>query len=71
VTTVLANGRRDDVGGHYPGYGSNHGFGSTLNAAPGWHTLCVRALNAAGLGVPVLLGCRTVFVSGTPVGHLR
>ncbi|HEX8095553.1 DUF3152 domain-containing protein [Jatrophihabitans sp.] len=70
VMTVLANGRRDDVGGHYPGYGSNHGFSLTLNAAPGWHTVCVRALNAAGAGVTVLLGCRTVFVSGTPIGYL-
>ena len=70
VMTVLANSRRDDVGNHYPGYGSNHGFSVTLDAAPGWHTVCVRALNAAGLGATVLLGCRTVFVSGTPVGHL-
>jgi hypothetical protein len=71
VVTVRADSLRDDVGRHYPGYGSRHGFGLTLNAAPGWHTLCVRALNAAGTGTTVLLGCRTVFVSGTPIGHPR
>jgi hypothetical protein len=70
AVTVLANARRDDVGGHYPGYGSNHGFSLTLNAAPGWHTLCVRALNAAGAGVTVSLGCRSVFVSSAQVGYL-
>jgi hypothetical protein len=70
VVTVPAASLRDDVGRHYPSYGSHHGFSLTLNAAPGWHTLCVRALNAAGTGVTVSLGCRTVFVSGTPIGHL-
>ena len=28
------------------------------------------ALNAAGAGATVPLGCRTVLVSGTPIGHL-
>jgi hypothetical protein len=32
--------------------------------------VCVRALNAAGAGATVLLGCRTVLVSGTPIGRL-
>jgi hypothetical protein len=68
--TVRADSLRDDVGRHYPSYGSRHGFRLTLNAAPGWHTVCVRAVNAAGTGVTVSLGCRTVFVSGTPIGHL-
>jgi hypothetical protein len=70
VVTVRADSLRVDVGSHYPGYGNNHGFRLTLNAAPGWHTVCVRALNAGGAGVTVSLGCRTVFVSGTPIGHL-
>ena len=70
VITVRADSRRDDVGRTHPGYGSNHGYRLTLNAGPGRHTVCVRALNAAGAGAAVLLGCRTVFVSGTPIGHL-
>ena len=70
VITVRADSRRDDVGRTHPGYGSNHGFRLTLNASPGRHTVCVRALNAAGAGATVLLGCRTVLVSGTPIGHL-
>jgi len=68
--TVRADSRRDDVGRSHPGYGSNHGFQVTLNAGPGRHTVCARALNGTGAGVTVLLGCRTVQVSGTPIGHL-
>ncbi|HEX8767113.1 MAG TPA: DUF3152 domain-containing protein [Jatrophihabitans sp.] len=70
VMTVWANSLRADVGRKYPAYGNYHGFSLTLNAAPGWHTVCVRALNAAGPGATLGLGCRTVFVSGTPIGHL-
>lgn len=67
---VRADSLREDVGRTHPGYGSNHGYRVTLNAGPGRHTVCVRALNAAGTGATVLLGCRTVLVSGTPIGHL-
>lgn len=68
--TVLADSPRDDVGRSHPGYGSGHGFVLTPNVVPGRHTVCVQALNAAGAGAPVSLGCRTVLVSGTPIGHL-
>jgi hypothetical protein len=68
--TVRADSRRDDVGRSHPGYGSNHGYRLTLNVTPGRHTVCVRAHNAAGAGATVLLGCRTVLVSGTPIGRL-
>jgi hypothetical protein len=70
VLTVRANSQRDDVARSHPGYGSSHGFRLTLNAGPGRHTVCIRALNAAGAGAMVLLGCRTVLISGTPIGHL-
>lgn len=70
VITVRADSQRDDVGRTHPGYGSNHGVRLTLNAGPGRHTVCLRALNAAGAGAAVLLGCRTVQVSGTPIGRL-
>lgn len=70
VITVRADSRRDDVGRTHPGYGSNHGYRLTLNVTPGRHTVCVRAHNAAGAGATVLLGCRTVLVSGTPIGRL-
>lgn len=70
VTTMRADSLRADVGRTHPGYGSNHGYRLTLNAGPGRHSVCVRALNGAGAGATVLLGCRTVLVSGTPIGHL-
>jgi hypothetical protein len=68
--TVPADSTRDDVGRSHPGFGSAHGFAITRNVTPGRHTVCVQALNAAGAGVPVSLGCRTVLVSGTPIGRL-
>lgn len=70
VLALRADSRRDDVGRSHPGYGNYHGFRLTLNVTPGRHTVCARALNAAGAGAAVLLGCRTVLVSGTPIGRL-
>ncbi len=70
TVTLPANSPRDDVARSHPGYGSNHGFTLTLNTVPGRHTVCVRALNAAGGGSTVSLGCRTVLLSGTPIGRL-
>lgn len=59
VRRVLANGSRPDVGRAHPGYGNNHGFDVTVRA-PGGATVCVRALNVAGPGSRVGLGCRVV-----------
>ena len=70
VFTVPADSTRDDVGRSHPGFGSAHGFAITRNVTPGRHTVCVQALNAAGAGATVSLGCRTVLVSGTPIGWL-
>ncbi len=70
VASVRADSLREDVGRSHPGYGNNHGFRLTLNAGPGRHTVCARALNAAGSGAAVSLGCKTVTVSGTPIGQL-
>src|SRR4051794_28389229 len=46
--TALADSPRDDVGRSHPGFGSGHGFALTEDVVPGRHTVCVRALNAAG-----------------------
>lgn len=68
--TVLADSVRPDVGAAHPGYGNRHGFVVTRIVAPGRHTVCVSALHRAGPGGTTSLGCRTVLVSGTPIGHL-
>lgn len=60
VTTLTANTSRSDIGSLYPGYGNNHGFNGFVNLSPGYHNVCVFAINtAAGTNHP-LLGCRQV-----------
>jgi hypothetical protein len=56
-----ANVNRPDVGAAYPASGPNHGYDKVVAyATPGTHQVCAKALNAAGLGLTVELGCKTV-----------
>jgi hypothetical protein len=65
---LVASGSRPDVGAAFPGYGSSHGFGATLAAAPGIHTVCAYAINV-GTGSNTGLGCQLVLVPwGPPFG---
>jgi hypothetical protein len=67
---TTANASRSDVGAAYPLYGPAHGYGATVGAAPGLHTVCAYGINV-GLGGNSLLGCRTVDVPDTsPFGSL-
>ncbi len=61
-TAHTASGSRPDVASAYPGFGSNHGFSSTVSAPRGAHNVCAYAINVAG-GANRLLGCRSVTVS--------
>jgi hypothetical protein len=68
-TALTANGSRPDVDAAF-GYGANHGFGVTVPASGGSHTVCAYGINVAA-GSNVLLGCRVVPVpSGSPFGSL-
>ncbi len=58
-TGVLAAGSRPDVAVVYPRYGAAHGFGVTVGASPGLHTVCVYAINNMAGDNPSL-GCRTL-----------
>lgn len=60
---TTADRDRPDVGAAYPKYGSAHGFSVLVPTAPGQHQVCAFALNAAGTGSTVSLGCRTVLVA--------
>jgi len=62
TTALLANRSRPDVGRAFPVAGSDHGFSATIPAAPGIRSVCAYAINLAGPGSNVLLGCRTVAV---------
>ncbi|MCW2541740.1 MAG: hypothetical protein JWN95_3465 [Frankiales bacterium] len=62
-----ASRSRPDVARAHPGAGSAHGFVLTLAEPAGRHQVCVYAVAAAG---HTGLGCRTVTVSGAPIGRL-
>jgi subtilisin family serine protease len=69
--TVTADAVRPDVGAAFPGYGSAHGFATSVSAAAGSRQVCVTARNDASGGPSTSLGCRTVTVpSGSPFGSV-
>jgi len=64
---VTAGNSRPDVEAVY-GWGADHGYGLTVQASSGTHTVCVYAIDATG-GPNAVLGCRTVsLVDHAPVG---
>jgi hypothetical protein len=69
LTGLTANVSRPDVGAAYPGYGNLHGFDAVLAAAAGPHQVCAYAINVQA-GANQLLSCRSVTVTGRPVGSL-
>ena len=67
---VTADRLRPDVGAAFPWTGPRHGFDAGFAVGAGRHDVCVFAINVGyGLTNPQL-GCRSVVVSGAPVGHL-
>jgi len=62
---------RPDVATARPGTGPAHGFAVTLPVLPGPHRVCVDALNVAGGGRPIALGCRAIRVAGARPGSRR
>jgi len=68
-TAITANGNRPDVGAAYAGSGDNHGFDVVVPSAVGTQQVCAYGINVGG-GNNVQLGCRTVNVTGTPIGSI-
>jgi hypothetical protein len=68
-TPITANTTRTDVGSAFPDMGSGHGFDAVVPSPVGSQPVCVFAINSGG-GNNVLLGCRTITVTGTPIGSL-
>lgn len=69
--SVLASGARTDVARAYPGSGANHGFNVVVNGvASGTRSVCVYGISV-GAGGNTRLGCRSVAVSGNPIGGLE
>jgi len=62
---VRADQARSDIARVYPAYGANHGWSTTVAAAPGTHRVCVYAINT-GPGATTPFTCRDVTVANTP-----
>jgi hypothetical protein len=70
--TVPADQSRPDVGGAFPGVGNAHGYSTALDLPPGYHWVCLTAVNV-GPGSNTPLGCRGMSVAAgawNPVGNL-
>jgi len=65
----VASAPRTDVGALLPGYGTAHGYGGFVPAAPGWHRICAYGINV-GSGSNTAVGCQTVFVESSPFGSI-
>ncbi|GAA1875813.1 glycoside hydrolase family 25 protein [Lapillicoccus jejuensis] len=67
--TLTASALRTDVGTVFPAQGANHGYVTTLAAAPGPHTVCLTTPYGSS---SLTLACRAVVVpASTPVGQLE
>lgn len=61
-TSIVADRTRNDVARVYPAYGAQHGFEQVIPLPSGSREVCVFAINEAGAGGNVLLGCRVVTI---------
>lgn len=67
---IRADSPRPDVGAASPLYGADHGFATTVSAAPGQHRVCAYGINT-GQGANALIACASVVVpGGSPIGYL-
>jgi SpoIID/LytB domain protein len=65
-----ADASRPDVEAAYPGFGANHGFNIYLALPLGTQTVCAYAINVGAGDTNTPLGCRTISISGNPIGSL-
>lgn len=61
---------RTDVQRAHPRYGADHGYAVQVPVEAGRRTLCAYGIDSVAPGRNALLGCRTLLVSGEPVGRL-
>ncbi|MCU1658308.1 MAG: Fibronectin type protein [Pseudonocardiales bacterium] len=69
-TRLSASASRSDIARRYPTYGTAHGFGVTLPAAQGVHTVCVYAINVSA-GNNVGLACERITINYNPIGQVE
>lgn len=68
-TAITANLSRPDIGAIYVGSGNNRGFDAVVPSPSGVQQVCAYGVNVGG-GSNRLLGCRTLNVTGVPIGSI-
>ncbi|MBC7760639.1 MAG: hypothetical protein H7201_02335 [Candidatus Saccharibacteria bacterium] len=69
-SAITADGDRPDIGKAFAGYGSGHGFSTSVKVSPGAHSVCVYVVNV-GAGSNSTIFCQTINVfGGAPTGVL-
>jgi GH25 family lysozyme M1 (1,4-beta-N-acetylmuramidase) len=71
VATAAADRLRPDVGAAFPTLGASHGYRADVPLGFGTHEICVSAVNVGAGTVNSQIGCRTVTMTGPPVGNLE
>ena len=68
-----ASQSRPDIGSAFPGYGGSHGFSLSVDGfAPGFHPVCVFAIDVSGRGPNSLLRCQWIGIpGGSPFGNVE
>jgi hypothetical protein len=68
---ITAGTFRPDVAAAFPGVSAHHGFDATFAVGGGTHDVCVFALDTGAYGfMNPMLGCKRVYVDGSPVGFI-
>lgn len=71
-STVTANDSRPDIAALHPGFGPNHGYHTAIaGLVTGAHQICSYAINVGPGNANTGLGCRTITLTGSPLGHLE
>jgi hypothetical protein len=70
VQFAPANRTRPDVDAIYPGFGSAHGFDAVVPVPEGSHNICLYGYNQFQPSNSQLLACRSIVVTGAPIGSL-
>lgn len=69
--TATANIGRGDVGSAYPGYGTAHGYTTSVALSPGDNRICTYGLDSSSGARGPALGCSTVTVPTDPFGNFE
>ena len=69
TTALIAGDSRPDIEKSYPGIGPELGYSTALTLAEGTHKICAYAINVGAGTENPSIGCQTVAVHHSPIGH--